>query len=142
METRLRPSTVLKRARQIVAEGRWCKGAEKNGDRFCAIGATREAAGCRWFDAADGGWYVRWSTIPNNVHRADRYLDAATKELYSHRYGVNGVTFMNDRVGTQRKQMLRIFDRAIEMAERDEKDKKNRKVRLARAAKKNALVSA
>lgn len=148
----LRPSTVLIGGRKIIEEGRWCKNHYRNtaGDKFCALGATMEAAGVEWepdIECVSPAYgedqvevIVGWRDVntPDSVYTADRYLDVAAMNLYGEG---RGIAALNDRKGTRRSQILKCYDTAIEWALRDEKDEKNRRSREARYIKRHAIVT-
>ena len=135
-----RPSTVLRKARDIIAEGKWCKGTERmigpDGDKFCAIGATAEAVGADWSswgsdsakadaEVTDLPWLVRQAKLG-----ADEILDDVVHERTNGKFG--SIVSYNDHKHRQRRHVLAVFDEAIKVAEQEERDARNRARRIAR----------
>lgn len=95
------PVTVLKRARELIADG-WIKGdfnAEKNGKQhFCAIGAVQHAA----------GQTDKWGMEDEVTALLEQSLRGES---------ANGdVISFNDADHRRKKDVLKLFDRAIALA--------------------------
>lgn len=123
----------LKQARQfLVDEGKdhWCKGTEFTGKRkntvapvtdpdnplcgnwgVCAIGAVELVAGDLFVD--DEGYVSRSYTVPVVADAIDLLNDATKASGKGH-----WVYEFNDKRTTKRADVIRLFDKAIEMAER------------------------
>jgi hypothetical protein len=112
----LKPITVLRRARKLIADPKsWIKrafkGTRKGVQCYCALGALATAAGVKIVDkdnlsdeAPDG--------LPENYYTAHKLLLDAISSL-GHEAWVPG---FNDDHRTKHGAVLEAFDKAIELA--------------------------
>ncbi len=122
VNSKIKPSTVLKKAKRVLLDNKFGKGAyarKANGhtacdvmDRaatcFCAMGALYKAAGLTFEDNTE--------VAPDNVEKAENLLeDAATKYTG---VDVYHISLYNDRKPTTKKNMLDVFDIAIAIAKK------------------------
>lgn len=133
-----RPVTILKNARDVIAQGDWirsdmAKPRQADGSVcFCAVGAVAYAAGWRPTEVEDGSETflddsTAYSAVQDDepVRRALQLLSAeipADAAPTVDRYGRpwlahDRVISFNDRKGRRRRDVVRLFDRAIARAE-------------------------
>jgi hypothetical protein len=103
----MKPSEVLQKSRERIQDPEhWIKGKTKDGDKYCMIGAVAH------FSHENG--------IPSSVENESLYYLYKGVERATNTFMFPNVAKFNDNPNTKHEQVLKAYDCAIELAQKDE----------------------